>query len=362
MNKSQKKQSLRVVAGITHGDLNGIGYEIIIKTLQDQRMLESLTPVIYGTSKVASYHRKVLGMNDFNFNLVKNAGAANPKRPNIINCHDEEVKIELGKSTSVAGELAYQALEKACDDLMAGAIDVLVTAPINKKNIQSDDFQFPGHTEYLTKKFGSDDSLMLMVSNNLRIGVVSGHIPLKDVSSALTRELIMSKLSIMDETLKRDFNITRPRIALLGLNPHAGDHGLLGSEEEDTIIPAIQTAFDKGILAYGPYAADGFFGSSAFKSFDGVLAMYHDQGLVPFKAMSFESGVNYTAGLPFIRTSPAHGTAYELAGKNEASPESMRAAIFLAADIFRNRSMYDSLNKNPLEVSSNNNNNDNGEE
>jgi 4-hydroxythreonine-4-phosphate dehydrogenase len=360
MNKAQKKQTQRVVVGITHGDLNGIGYEVIIKSLHDQRMLEFISPIIYGTSKVASYHRKVLGMTDFNFNLIKNASAANPKRPNIINCHEEEVKIELGKSTDVAGKLAYDALELACGDIMSGAIDVLVTAPINKKNIQSENFHFPGHTEYLTGKFGASDSLMLMVSNKIRIGVVSGHVPLSDVPGAITQELILSKLDIMDETLKRDFNITRPRIALLGLNPHAGDHGLLGKEEQEIIIPAIQTAFDKGILAYGPYAADGFFGSSTFKSFDGILAMYHDQGLVPFKAMSFESGVNYTAGLPHIRTSPAHGTAYEIAGKNEASPESMRAAIFLAADIFRNRTQYDAMNKNPLALGSNTG--ENGEE
>lgn len=360
MNKEEKKQGQRVKVGITHGDLNGIGYEIIIKTLHDQRMLESITPLVYGTSKVASYHRKVLDMNDFNFNLVKNAAAANPRRPNIINCHDNEVKIELGKSTSVAGELAYLALEKACDDLMAGEIDVLVTAPINKKNIQSDDFHFPGHTEYLAEKFGVNEFLMLMVSNSLRIGVITGHIPLGQVPEAITQELILSKIDIMNETLKRDFNIARPRIALLGLNPHAGDSGLLGKEEADTIIPAINTAFDKGVLAYGPYAADGFFGSSSYRSFDGILAMYHDQGLIPFKAMSFESGVNYSAGLPFIRTSPAHGTAYELAGKNEASPESMRAAIFLAADIYRNRSQFDALNINPLEVA--NSNGENGEE
>ena len=350
MNKPDKKDTQRVRVGITHGDLNGIGYEIIIKTLYDQRMLENITPIVYGTSKVASYHRKVLGFNDFNFNLVKNAEAANPKRPNIINCHDDEVKIELGKSTKVAGELAFEALEKACKDLTAGHIDVMVTAPINKKNIQSDDFHFPGHTEYLAEKFGSDDALMLMVSNNLRIGVITGHIPVSEVPAAITQELILQKLRIMNHTLKRDFSIARPRIALLGLNPHAGDNGLLGKEEEETIIPAINTAFDEGLLSYGPYAADGFFGSSAYKSFDGILAMYHDQGMIPFKAMSFESGVNYTAGLSVIRTSPAHGTAYEIAGKDQASPESMRAAVFLATDIFRNRSHFDAMNKDPLKI------------
>ena len=353
MIKSERTESMQVIVGITHGDLNGIGYEIIIKVLADQRMLDTITPVVYGQSKVASYHRKVLEMNDFNFNLVKSAEAANPKRPNIVNVTEEEVKIDIGTSTSTAGELAFLALEKATQDLQDQKINVLVTAPINKKNIQSENFNFPGHTEYLAEKFNSPDVLMLMVSNNIRIGVVTGHIPLMEVSSHLTQELIIQKLRIMDMSLKRDFSIPKPRIALLGLNPHAGDNGLLGKEEEAVIIPAVKQAFDEGIHAYGPYAADGFFGSSAFTKFDGILAMYHDQGLIPFKALSFESGVNFTAGLPVIRTSPAHGTAFEIAGKNEASPESMRAAIFLAADIYRNRTQFDELNKDPLPVEDN---------
>lgn len=350
MNKPEKMDSLRVKVGITHGDLNGIGYEIIIKALHDQRMLDMITPVVYGVSKVASYHRKVLEMNDFNFNLVKNAEAANPKRPNIVNCFEEEVKIDMGKSTTTAGNLAYLALEKATQDLHDKQVDVLVTAPINKKNIQSDKFHFPGHTEYLADKFNSEDFLMLMVSNNVRIGVVTGHIPLMEVSSHLSKELILQKLKILDRSLQRDFSIPKPKIALLGLNPHAGDDGLLGKEEDEIIIPAVEEAFNEGIHAYGPYAADGFFGCSAFTKFDGILAMYHDQGMIPFKALSFESGVNFTAGLPIVRTSPAHGTAYEIAGKNEASPESMRSAIYLASDIYRNRLRFDELNKNPLPV------------
>lgn len=352
MNRA-KKDSMNVRLGITHGDLNGIGYEIIIKSLHDQRMLEGITPVIYGNSKIASYHRKVLDMNDFNFNLVKSADVANPKRPNIINVTEEEVKIDIGKSTSLAGNLAYQALEKAMEDLEQGHLDVIVTAPINKKNIQSREFDFPGHTEYLAKKCNSNDFLMLMVSNNIRIGVVTTHIPLKEVPGNLSTDLILQKMRIMDRSLKRDFSIPKPRIALMGLNPHAGDNGLLGKEEDDIITPAIKTAFDEGIHAFGPYAADGFFGTSNFTKFDGILAMYHDQGMIPFKALSFESGVNFTAGLPIIRTSPAHGTAYEIAGKNEASPESMRAAIFLAADIFMNRKQYDELNKDPLPMNEN---------
>ena len=350
MIKSENREIIRVKVAITHGDLNGIGYETIIKALHDQRILDMITPVVYGVSKVASYHRKVLDMNDFNYNLVKNAEAANPKRPNIVNCVEEEVKIDIGKSTSIAGELAFKALEKAIHDLEEKQVDVIVTAPINKKNIQSESFHFPGHTEYLAEKFGTEDVLMLMVSNNIRIGVVTGHISLAEVPSQLSTELIMQKLRILDRSLQRDFSIPKPKIALLGLNPHAGDNGLLGKEEEDIIIPAVKEAFDEGIHAYGPYAADGFFGSSAFTGFDGILAMYHDQGLIPFKALSFESGVNFTAGLPYVRTSPAHGTAYEIAGKNEASPESMRAAIYLAGDIFRNRLRYDELNKNPLAI------------
>lgn len=350
MSRPEKKDNLRIRVGITHGDLNGIGYEIIIKAFHDQRMLDMITPVVYGVSKVASYHRKVLEMNDFNFNLIKSAELANPKRPNIINCYEQEVKIDLGQSTEIAGELAYLALEKATRDLEENQLDVLVTAPINKKNIQSDKFHFPGHTEYLAERFKTEDALMLMVSNNIRIGVVSGHIPLMQVSSHITQELILKKLRIMDQSLKRDFSIPKPKIALLGINPHAGDNGLLGSEEQEVINPAIAAAFDEGLHAFGPYAADGFFGSSAFTKFDGILAMYHDQGMIPFKALSFESGVNYTAGLPFVRTSPAHGTAYEIAGKNEASDESMRAAIFLASDIYRNRKHYDELNRDPLPV------------
>ena len=353
MIKSERTERMQVKVGITHGDLNGIGYEIIIKALSDQRMLDMVTPVVYGVSKVASYHRKVLDMNDFNFNLVKNAQAANPKRPNIINVTEEEVKIDIGKPTSEAGSLAFQALEKATQDLQEKHVDVIVTAPINKKNIQSENFNFPGHTEYLAEKFNSGDVLMLMVSNNIRIGVVTGHIPLMQVPSALSQELILQKLRTMEMSLKRDFSIPKPKIALLGLNPHAGDNGLLGKEEEEIIIPAVKQAFDEGIHAYGPYAADGFFGSSAFTKFDGILAMYHDQGLIPFKTISFGSGVNFTAGLPVIRTSPAHGTAFEIAGKNEASPESMRAAIFLAADIYRNRFQFDELNRDPLPVEDN---------
>jgi 4-hydroxythreonine-4-phosphate dehydrogenase len=341
----------RVRIGITHGDVNGISYEIIIKTLQDQRLMELYTTIVYGSSKVASYHRKTLNINDFNFNLVKRADQAHPRRPNIVNVHDEEIKIELGKSTPIAGELAYLSLEAAVADLQKNVIDVVVTAPINKKNIQSPGFTFPGHTEYFAKKFNTEDYLMLMVNNVLRIGVVTGHIPLGKVPEALTEELILKKIRVLNHSLMRDFGIVRPRIALLSLNPHAGDDGLLGTEDQNIIFPAISKAYSQNILAYGPYPSDGFFGSSNFRQFDGILAMYHDQGMVPFKLMSFDEGVNFTAGLPIVRTSPAHGTAYDLAGKGEASPEAFRNALYLAADIFANRQQYDELHANPLRIS-----------
>ncbi len=347
MNTTPDKEH-RIRIGITHGDVNSISYEIIIKTLQDQRLLETYTIIVYGSSKVASYHRKTLNINDFNFNLIKKAEMAHARRPNIINIHEEEVKIDLGKSTTIAGQEAYLALEMATEDLVKNNIDVLVTAPINKKNIQSASFAFPGHTEYLAKKFNAEDYLMLMVNKTVRIGVITGHIPLSKVPDAITEDLIIRKIRIMDASLKRDFGIIKPRIAVLSLNPHASDDGLIGDEEGRVILPAIEKAFGQNILAFGPYPSDGFFGSSSFKQFDGILAMYHDQGMIPFKTLSFDDGVNFTAGLPYIRTSPAHGTAYDIAGKNEANPESFRAAVYLACDIFNNQIAFDELHQNPL--------------
>lgn len=339
------------VIGITHGDINSISYEIIIKALSDSRIFELLTPVVYGSSKIASYHRKMLNVSDFTFNLIKKADLANPKRANIININDQEVKIELGKSTPLAGELSLLSLETAIDDLKKGLIDVLVTAPINKQNIQSRDFHFPGHTEYLASKFNARDYLMLMVNHNIRIGVVTGHIPLREVFNQLTEELLLHKMKILNQSLIQDFGIRKPRIAILGLNPHASDNGLLGEEESKIIKPAIEKAFAGGMLAFGPFPADGFFGSSAFAKFDGILAMYHDQGMLPFKTLAFDTGVNFTAGLPVVRTSPAHGTAYEIAGKDLASAESFRAAMYLATDIFHNRKRYAEITANPLEMS-----------
>jgi 4-hydroxythreonine-4-phosphate dehydrogenase len=338
----------RVKVGITHGDLNGIGYEIIMKTFHDQRMLESITPVIYGSSKVASYHRKTLNISEINFNLVKNASAAIHKRMNIVNVIHDEVRIDLGKSTEIAGQLAYKALEMAVQDLLQKQIDVLVTAPINKKNMQSANFRFPGHSEYLSEKAGGKEHLMLMVCDKLRVGVITGHIPLKEVPTAVTTELILRKTELLHQSLVRDFAIRKPKIALLGLNPHAGDQGVIGQEDELVITPAVEQAWNKGMLVYGPYSADGFFGSNNYLKFDGILAMYHDQGMIPFKTLSFDKGINFTAGLPFIRTSPAHGTAYDIAGKNEASHASFREAVYLAIDIFNNRQDYHELHNNPL--------------
>ncbi len=344
----EKEKRIRI--GITQGDINGIGYEIIIKTLQDQRLTEQYTLIVYGSSKVASYHRKVLNFNEFNFNIIRKADQAHPRRPNLVNIHDEEVRIDLGKSTPVAGEMALLALESACEDLRAGLIDVVVTAPINKKNIQSPGFTFPGHTEYFEQKFNAEGSLMLMINNILRIGVVTGHIPLHRVREVLTEELILSKIRVLNESLMRDFGIVKPRIAVMAVNPHAGDDGLIGDEDDLIVRPAIAKAYAQEILAYGPYPADGFFGAASFRQFDGILAMYHDQGMLPFKLMSFEEGVNFTAGLPIVRTSPAHGTAYDLAGKNEAQPEAFRSALYMAGDIFLRRQAYDELRANPLRV------------
>jgi 4-hydroxythreonine-4-phosphate dehydrogenase len=351
MNATEKPQAegQKVKVGITHGDLNGISYEVIMKTFLDQRIMEDITPIVYGCSKVASYHRKTLNINDFNFNPIKNASLAVPRRANIVNLTQEEVKIDLGKSTPIAGELAYQALEAAVNDLMSNHIDAVVTAPINKKNIQSAHFNFPGHTEYFATRFGQSDYLMLMVLDNFRVGVITGHMPLHDVPAALSEELILKKIGIMHNSLVKDFAIRKPKIALLGLNPHSGDDGLLGNEEKDIIIPAIEKAKEQNFLVFGPYPADGFFGSESYLKFDGILAMYHDQGMIPFKVLSFDRGVNFTAGLPYVRTSPAHGTAYDIAGKNEASPDSFREAVYLAVDILRNRREFEELQSNPLQ-------------
>lgn len=339
-----------IKVGITQGDINGIGYEVILKTFADIRMAESFIPVIYGSVKTAAYHRKVMELQAVSFNQIAGAEEAVINKINLINISNEDLKIDLGQATPVAGKAAYDSLERAVADLKAGLIDVLVTAPINKESIQSEDFSFPGHTEYLEERFGEngDKSLMILATDVVRVALVTGHLPLAQVASSITKEKVVDAAIRFSKSLKRDFRIGRPRIAILGVNPHAGENGLLGSEEQDIIIPAIKELDEKGIIAFGPYAADGFFGAGEFKHFDGVLAMYHDQGLAPFKTLSMEEGVNFTAGLPIVRTSPSHGTAYGIAGKNQASEESFRQAIYMAVDIYQNRKMYDEAHRNPL--------------
>ena len=343
--------SNKIKIGISIGDVNGIGLEVIIKTLMDNRILEYCTPIVYGHTKVASFHRKTMDNSDFNFNVINSPEEANEKRANMINCWEEDVHIELGMTTETGGKYALISLEKALDDLIAGKTDALVTAPINKHNIQSDNFQFAGHTEYIQSKTGSADSLMFLVSEDLKVGVVTGHIPVKEVAEKISVEKIVSKLTLMNESLKKDFWIQKPKIAVLGLNPHAGDSGLIGKEELETIIPALAEANAKGVFAFGPYAADGFFAAHTYTQFDGVLAMYHDQGLIPFKQIAFHNGVNFTAGLPVVRTSPDHGTGYDIAGKNLASESSFREALFTAINIVERRRESKLLTSNPLKLS-----------
>jgi len=337
----------KIKVGISIGDINGIGMEVIIKTFRDNRMLDICTPIVYGSLKLSSFHKKALGINDFSFNKIKAAKDATSKKPNLIECWQDDVKIDLGQSTEAGGKYALISLEAATADLAAGHIDALVTAPINKDNIQSETFNFPGHTEYLSEKFDGQ-SLMLMVGENIKIGVATNHIPISKVANTLSSDNIFGKLKILNKTLVQDFCATNPKIAVLGLNPHAGDNGLIGKEEENVIIPAIDNAKSIGINAFGPYPADGFFGSGNYKNFDAILAMYHDQGLIPFKSLSFGSGTNFTAGLSAIRTSPDHGVAYEIAGQNKAEESSFRQAIYAACDICKNRKFSEEINENPL--------------
>ena len=342
------EDNYKIRVGITHGDINGVGYEVILKTFSDPTMLELCTPIIYGSPKVAAYHRKAMDIQT-NFSIVNSADDAQPDKLSIVNCTEDELKVELSKPTPEAGKAALDALERALQDYREGMIDVLVTAPINKHTIQSESFHFPGHTEYIEERVGEGQkALMILLKNDFRVALVTGHIPVREIASSITKELIQEKLAIFNRSLKQDFGIGAPRIAVLALNPHAGDDGLLGTEEQEIISPAIQEMAAKGILCYGPYPADGFMGSGNFTHFDGVLAMYHDQGLAPFKALAMDEGVNYTAGLPVIRTSPAHGTAYDIAGKGVACEDSFRQAIYVAIDVFRNRQREKEAHANPL--------------
>ena len=338
----------KIKIGITQGDVNGVGYEVILKTFADPVMLELCTPVIYGSPKVAAYHRKSLDL-QASFSIINSASEAADNRLSVVNCTDDEVKVEFAKPDPEAGKAALKALERAVEEYKEGLVDVIVTAPINKHTIQSEEFAFPGHTEYIEERLGEGQkSLMILMKNDFRMALATTHIPVRDIASTITKELIEEKITIFQNCLKQDFGITAPRIAVLSLNPHAGDGGLLGTEEQEVIIPAMKQMEAKGILCYGPYAADGFMGSGNYTHFDGILAMYHDQGLAPFKTLAMEDGVNYTAGLPVVRTSPAHGTAYDIAGKGVASEDSFRQAVYVAIDVCRNRQRDKEARVNPL--------------
>lgn len=341
----------KIIVGITQGDTNGIGYEVIIKALSDARILEICTPVVYGSSKAFGFYRKNISETEnINTNVITSAKDAHPKRVNIVNCLPDNLQIDPGQCTNEGAKAAITALERAVEEMKAGYIDALVTAPFNKRSVTEETFKYAGHTEYLINEFGAKDGLMFLCSDQMRVGVATGHIALSKVSQALNPELIVSKLKIMNDSLLRDFNIVKPKLAVLGLNPHSGDKGLMGDEEMRIIAPAIKQANEEGIMAFGPYPPDGFFSVNMQYKFDAVLAMYHDQGLIPFKSLAFDSGVNFTAGLPVVRTSPDHGTAFDLAGSDKANPQSMISSIYLAVDVVRNRERYDQMNANPLKI------------
>ena len=342
----------KVRAGISIGDFSGIGLEVIMKAFQDVAMLQVCVPVIYGSAKTLSFHRKVLGITEFNYSTIRNIDELNQRKVNLLNVWNEELKIEIGKSSALSGRYAMQSLQAVCKDIRQQKIDVMVTGPVDKHAISQEHQDFTGHTGFLAREFESENHLMILVSELLRVSFVTGHVPVKDVPSLITAENIGASIKTLHKSLKRDFGIRKPKIAVLALNPHAGDTGVIGKEENDVIRPAVKKAFDSGIIAYGPYPADGFFGSGTFAKFDAVLAMYHDQGLVPFKTLSFGGGVNFTAGLPVIRTAPDHGTAFDIAGKNEASEASFRKAVFLACDIWKKRNEYERINKSPLAFAS----------
>lgn len=340
----------RIKVGITHGDYNGIGYEVIIKALEDPAILELCTPVVYGSAKLAGYYRKQLELQPIQHQNVESASEARDGVINVVNVVSD-ADPHPGTATQAAGRAAFAALERATADLKSGDIDVLVTAPINKVTIQGEGFHFPGHTEYLQATLGSatEQALMVMAHpSGLRVALATIHAPLSEVSGMLTPELVAQRISEFNQSLMRDFGVHAPRIAVLALNPHAGDCGLLGSEEQDIISPAIEMANNENVLAFGPYSADGFFGSGSYSHFDGILAMYHDQGLIPFKTLCGAEGVNFTAGLPYVRTSPDHGTAYDIAGRGKADGNSMRQAIYMAIDALRNRGRHDEATENPL--------------
>ena len=343
------KQSLPKI-GITIGDLNGIGPEIIIKSFNEDRFLNRCIPIIYGSARSMIFHKKLLGHSSFNFNVVQNASEALPRKVNLVNAWEEEIKVEIGEATATSGKAAYGALKTAMKDVKEGHLEILVTAPIHKKSAQKGGMEHPGHTEFLAAELDTDQQLMLLVGENIKVAVVTGHMSLESVSSEISKKKVLRALKALNKSLIEDFQTTRPKIAVLGLNPHAGEEGTMGDEEDEAIKPAMDEAERQGILAYGPYPSDGFFGTRMYKEFDAVLAMYHDQGLIPFKLLEFETGVNYTAGLPIIRTSPDHGTAFKIAGKGQADEQSFTAAIHLALNIYRNRKVQTEITENPLQT------------
>ncbi|WP_250433549.1 4-hydroxythreonine-4-phosphate dehydrogenase PdxA [Hanstruepera flava] len=342
------KKDENVIVGISIGDLNGIGGEIILKTLEDNRTQEFFTPVIFASVKTISFLKNHFKF-DVTFNGINKLSEVIHGKINVFNVWQERVEINFGEEDVKIGELAIKSFKSATKALKSNEIDVLVTAPINKHNIQSEKFKFPGHTDYLAQEL-EGDSLMFMISNNLRVGLLTDHVPVKDVANHITKELINKKINTIYNTLQTDFNVRRPKIAVLGINPHTGDNGVIGKEDDEVLRPALQALVDNGKLVYGPYAADSFFGSGNYKNFDAIIAAYHDQGLIPFKTLSFGKGVNYTAGLSKIRTSPDHGTAYEIAGKGEANESSFKEAIYLAIQLYNNRLENKQLSKNPLKV------------
>lgn len=342
-------QNAKPLIGISLGDYNGIGPEVILKALENNQLSNLCTPVLYGSLKVLNRYKNLLQMKDWNLHGIQRVDQANPKLTNVITCwNDHQTEVEPGKITAEAGKAAFASLKRAVEDLKAGKITALVTAPINKDTIQSEEFKFPGHTEYLADQFGVKDALMFMVSGELRVGVLTGHIPLSDVKEQISKEKLEAKISQILTSLRGDFGKRKPRLAVLGLNPHAGENGLLGSEEKEIIEPTIKSFKEKGELVFGPFPADGFFASRTYQKYDAVLAMYHDQGLIPFKTIAFNEGVNYTAGIAGVRTSPDHGTAYDIAGKDKAEPGSLLQAIYLATDVARFREEMKDLEKNAL--------------
>ena len=340
-------ENRKIRLGISIGDLNGIGCEVVLKTFEDSRMLDFCTPVIFASNKTVSFHKNELGIK-LNFNGIQEPAKALDGKVNVVNIWKEVPNIQLGQATEEAGKYAIKSLRAAVEALKEGKIDALVTAPINKNNIQTEDFDFPGHTDFLAQELGGE-SLMFMVTDDLKIGLLTDHVAVKDAPSAINPILIRTKVRTIEKSLTMDFGIRRPKVALLGINPHSGDNGVIGKEDEEILKPVIKEMSDAGHLVFGPYPADSFFGSDGYKNFDAVLAAYHDQGLIPFKTLSFGKGVNYTAGLSKVRTSPDHGTAYEIAGQGKADHGSFKEAVFTALEIFKNRSEFQELSENPLQ-------------